>query len=145
MTRYLLDTNIISNSVKPLPAAALVAWMSEQADDALFISTMSVAEIQRGILILPFGPKRARLERWFSGPEGLLTLFSGRVLSFDQKAGLAWAKLMADGRTSGRSRSPLDMILAATADAHGCIVATDNESDFVGLPYVNPSRINPVP
>lgn len=140
MTRFLLDTNIISNSLKPAPAPRLADWMTEQRSDGLFIASMTVAELQRGILCLSPGRKRTILQLWLDGPEGLLALFAGRVLPFDTKAALAWASLMADGRRAGRPRSPLDMILAATADVHGCIVATDNERDFEGIPFVNPLR-----
>lgn len=96
MTRYLLDTNIISNVVKPSPSPALLAWMDEQADQDLFISALTVAEIQRGLLEKPKGKKRALLEAWFTGPEGPQALFAGRVLPFDEKAALIWARLMAE-------------------------------------------------
>ena len=141
MSRHLLDTNIISNVTKQAPSAALVEWMAEQADEDLFISSLTVAEIRRGILEKPAGKKRKELERWFSGPEGLQALFSGRVLPFDEKAGLVWARLMADGTAAGQARSPLDMIVAAVAEANDCILVTDNEKDFIGLKIVNPLRV----
>ena len=141
MSRHLLDTNVISNVTKPAPSAALVAWMAEQADEDLFISSLTVAEIRRGLLEKPAGKKRKELERWFSGPEGPQALFAGRVLPFDEKAGLVWARLMADGTATGRPRNPLDMIIAAVAEANDCIVVTDNERDFAGLKVINPIRV----
>ncbi|MEH2536358.1 MULTISPECIES: PIN domain-containing protein [unclassified Bradyrhizobium] len=140
MTRYLLDTNIISNVTRPNPSASLLTWMSEQVDTDLFTSALTVAEIRRGLLQKPSGKKRALLEAWFAGPEGPLALFAGRVLAFDEKAGLIWARLMADGTAKGRPRSALDMIVAAIAEANGCVVVTDNEKDFAGLKYINPLR-----
>ncbi|MDR3719760.1 MAG: type II toxin-antitoxin system VapC family toxin [Bryobacteraceae bacterium] len=140
MSRYLLDTNIISNVTKPMPSESLVAWLAEQADEDLFISSLTVAEIQRGVLAKPAGRKRKELERWFSGPEGPQALFAGRVLPFDEKAALVWARLMAGGTAAGRPRSPLDMIVAAIAEANDCIVVTDNERDFAGLKIINPLR-----
>jgi toxin FitB len=95
VSRCLLDTNIISNVTKPAPSEALVACMAEQSDKDLFVSSLTVAEIRRGILEKPAGKKRRELERWFSGPEGPQALFAGRVLPFDEKAGLVWARLMA--------------------------------------------------
>ena len=92
--------------------------MAEQADEDLFICSLTVAEIRRGILEKPAGKKRRELERWFSGPEGPQAMFAGRVLPFDEKAGLVWARLMADGTARGRPRSPLDMIIAAVAEAN---------------------------
>jgi predicted nucleic acid-binding protein len=80
------------------------------------------------------------LERRFSGPDGPQALFAGRVLPFDEKAALVWARLMASGTATGRPRSPLDMIVAAIAEANDCSVVTDNERDFAGRKIINPSR-----
>jgi hypothetical protein len=140
VSRYLLDTNIVSNVTKPQPSESLVAWMAEQADGDLFISSLTVAEIRRGLLEKPSGKKRKELERWFSGPEGPQALFAGRVLPFDERAALVWARLMASGTAAGRPRNPLDMIVAAVAEANDCVVVTDNERDFAGLKIVNPMR-----
>jgi predicted nucleic acid-binding protein len=140
VSRYLLDTNIISNITKPVPSETLLAWMADQADENLFIASLTVAEIGRGVLEKNAGKKRKELERWLSGPEGPQALFAGRVLPFDEKAGLIWVRLMADGTASGRPRSPLDMIIAAVAEANDCIVVTNNERDFAGLKIVNPLR-----
>jgi predicted nucleic acid-binding protein len=140
VTHYLLDTNIISNVVKPQPSESLLAWWAEQRDDDLFITSLTVAEIKRGILEKPRGKKRDALDTWFAGPEGPQALFAGRVLSFDDKAGLIWARLMADGKAAGRPRSGLDMIVAAVAGANNCVVVTDNERDFADIPLVNPMR-----
>jgi hypothetical protein len=138
--RYLLDTNIISNIGKPIPSESLLAWMSVQNDNDLFIASLTVAEVRRGVLEKPPGKRRDQLENWFSGPEGPQALFAGRVLPFDENAGLIWARLMADGKRQGRPRSALDMIIAAVAEAHGCIVVTDNEKDFQDIQIINPLR-----
>lgn len=140
MTRYLLDTNIISNVIKPAPSRALLAWLDAQKDDDLFIASLTVAEIQRGILEKPAGRKRSALDGWFSGPEGPPALFAGRILPFDERAGLHWARLMADGKVLGRPRNALDMIIASIAAANDCVVVTDNEKDFADVAFVNPLR-----
>ena len=140
MSRYLLDTNIISNVTRPVPSEALLVWMGEQVDEDLFIASLTVAEIRRGILEKPAGRKRDQLDAWFSGPEGPLALFAGRVLPFDERAGLIWARLMAEGTAKGRPRSALDTIIASIAVANDCIVVTDNEKDFAGIEIVNPLR-----
>src|SRR6202165_3161705 len=132
---------MISNVTKPSPSTALLEWMAEQADNDLFISALTVAEIRRGLLEKPAGKKRTLLEAWFSGPEGPKALFAGRELPFDENAGLIWARLMSDGTAKGRPRSALDMIIAAVAEANGCVVVTDNEKDFTGLNFVNPLRL----
>ena len=140
MTRYLLDTNIISNVVKPQPSKPLLAWLAAQDDDALFISSLTIAEIRRGILEKSPGKKRNELDAWFFGPDGPPALFAGRILSFDDKAGLIWAQLMARGKVAGRPRSGFDMIVAAIAEANDCVVITDSEKDFAGLRFLNPMR-----
>ena len=140
MTRYLLDTNIISNITKPAPSQALMNWMADQVDDDLFVSSLTVAEVWRGILETPTGRKRDRLESWFTGPEGPRALFAGRVLPFDERAALVWARLMAGSKATGRPRSALDTIMAATAIAHDCIVVTDNEKHFEDVDILNPLR-----
>ena len=138
--RFLLDTNIISNVTKPAPSEALLAWMADQFDQDLYISSLTVAEIQRGVLEKPAGKRRRELEAWFSGPEGPQALFAGRVLPFDEKAGLVWGRLMADGKARGRPRSALDMIIAGVAEANDCIVVTNNEKDFAGVRIINPLK-----
>lgn len=140
MRRYLLDTNVISNVVKREPSASLLEWLAGQDDDALFIASLTVAEIRRGILEKPAGAKRQALDAWFAGPDGPPALFTGRILPFDDRAGLVWARLMAEGKAAGRPRSGLDMIVAATAEVNDCTVVTGNERDFAGLAFINPLR-----
>lgn len=139
--RFLLDTNIVSEVVRPHPSPALTKWLGAQPDAALHISTLTVAEIRRGILEKAPGRRRRELEAWFAGPEGPPALFAGRVLAFDERAALDWARLMAEGTAAGRPRSALDMIMAATAVAHGLVVATANERHFrdAGVAWLNPT------
>jgi predicted nucleic acid-binding protein len=94
----------------------------------------------RGLLEKPAGKKRRELERWFAGPEGPQALFAGRVLPFDETAGLIWARLMAEGTATGQPRSALDMIIAAVAEANNSVVVTDNENDFAGVNIIIPLR-----
>lgn len=140
MTRFLLDTNIVSNLVKPQRSFSLVAWLAGQSSANLFISAMTIAEVSRGILERPPGRKRDVLDAWFSGPDGPRAVFGGQILPFDEHAALIWATLMAEGKTTGRPRSGFDTIIAAVALANDCTVVTDNERDFEGVPLVNPMR-----
>ena len=143
MTRYLLDTNVISNITKPDPSESLLEWMSAQSDSDLFVSSLTIAEIHRGILDKPKGKKRERLEAWFAGSGGPQSLFKGRILPFDEKAAPAWARLMSEGRAAGKPRSDLDMIVAAVAETNECVIVTDNEKHFSGLDVLNPLRKPP--
>ena len=138
---YLLDTNVVSNGVKPQPNEALARWVADQFDNELFLSAICLGEIKRGILELPSGRKRMALERWYSSSKGPRGMFGPRIIAFDERVAEAWADLIADGRRKGRPRSPIDMMIAATAIVHGLTVATMNERDFEGVvSYLNPLR-----
>ncbi|MDO4232218.1 MAG: type II toxin-antitoxin system VapC family toxin [Lautropia sp.] len=138
--RYLLDTNIISNVTKPVPSAPLLDWMAAQDDADLYLSTVTIAELQKGILDLPDGRRRQELENWFAGSTGPQAIFAGRIFSFDEQAALIWGRLMSEGRKAGKPRSPIDMMVAAIAVANQCTIVTDNDKDFQGLPTFNPMR-----
>ncbi|HJQ58468.1 MAG TPA: PIN domain-containing protein [Vineibacter sp.] len=140
MTRYLLDTSIIGALTQQEPAPALLAWMADRSDEDLFVTAFSVMEIWRAVLAAPRGGHSEDLRRWLSGAEGPEALFAGRVLSFDDRAARIWARLMAESSALGTRRSGLDMIVAAIAEANDCIVVTDNEAAYAGLPIVNPTR-----
>jgi hypothetical protein len=138
VTRYLLDTNIISDAVKPSPSPKLALWMQKQRASDLFVAAMSIAEIWRGILLLPESKKKTGLETWFAGADGPARLFGGRILPFDEAAALAWARIMVDGKRQGLVLDVTDMHIAAVAEVNQCIVVTANASDFPTLAYLNP-------
>ena len=140
MTRYLLDTNIISETIKPWPSPLLAKWFENQRDDNLFISSLTLAEIRRGILDLPKGKKRDALHKWFLSVDGPSSIFRGRILPFNETAAFIWAELMVEGKKIGRPRDGFDMIIASVARANDCIIVTNNEKDFVGLKIINPLR-----
>jgi predicted nucleic acid-binding protein len=140
LTRYLLDTNIVSDAIKPSPSKSLLAWMGERDDADLFVSSVTIAEIRRGILDLSRGRKRAVLEAWFDGSNGPRALFAGRILPFDENAALVWARLMTDGRAKGRPRNAFDTLIAAIAQTNDCLLVTDNTGDFFGVKTINPLR-----
>ena len=140
MTRFLLDTNIMSSVTKQIPSDALLAWMADQNDDDLFISALTIAEIWRGAAGKAQRKKALSVGSLVRRSGRTPGTFAGRVLPFDEKAALAWARLMAEDTTKGRPRSALDMIIAAVAEASGCDVVADNERDFAGLGFVNPLR-----
>lgn len=141
MTRYLLDTNVVSNLTKPLPSETLLRWLADQNEKDLYISTISIAEMWRGILQMPLGRKRRELEDWFEGADGPSAFFAGRVLTFDLEAAMNWARLMAEGTAAGRPRGPFDMMIPAIALVHGLVVVTANDKHFEGIvEFANPMR-----
>jgi toxin FitB len=137
----MLDTSIISEISKPQPAVAIADWFQRRTGPKLFIATLTIAEIWRGVMELVLGRRRHTLERWFTGPDGPRALFHGRILPFDEQAALEWGRIMAEGRVAGRPQSPLDMTIAAIAAANNCVVVTVNERHFFGVvELVNPLR-----
>jgi predicted nucleic acid-binding protein len=140
VSRYLLDSNIINNATKPIPSPSLGAWMMQQVSEDLFITSITIAEIWRGVLEKSAGRNRRILEGWYLGPEDPKSKFAGRILPFDEEAGLIWGCLMAEGTKAGRPRSGFDMLLAAIAEASDCMLVTDNERHFAGLKFINPMR-----
>ena len=98
MTRYLLDTNIISNITKPEPSESLLAWMAEQDDENLFIASLTIGEIWRGVRQTPASRKRDELEAWFAGPEGPPALFRPLPSAGAHEAG--------ERQRTSRDRSP---------------------------------------
>lgn len=139
---FLLDTNIVSDAIKPRPNDALARWIMDQIDHELFLSAVSVGEIRRGVLELPAGRKRTSLEQWYAGPRGPLGMFGARILAFDARTAECWADLTAEGRRTGRPRSPIDMMIAATAIVNGLTVVTLNERDFNGVvAHLNPALL----
>jgi len=135
--KFLVDANVLSEPTKPVPEPLVVQWLRENESD-LAITPIVLGELQYGILLLPFGRRRQRLEKWFAA--GVQRL---RVLDFDADAAAAWARLLADLKMKGLAMSVKDSLIAATALAHGLAVSTRNISDFrhAGVRLVNPFEI----
>ncbi len=140
MARYLLDTNVLNNAIGSASSPALAAWLDAQADEDIYICSMNLAEIWTGILKHAAGEKQAEQAGWLAGERGRRIIFSGRVLSFDERAGEIWARLMSERSHACLSCTPVDMIYAAIAEANGCILVTDHEERFTGLNVLNPMK-----
>lgn len=136
--RFLLDTNVLSEAVKPEPDGGLVAWLGARSMLELGISVLTLGEIRKGILLLAAGRKRDRLHQWLRAE--LSPQFANRILPADEAVSLAWGRLAAEGRRSGRRLPVIDGLLLATADVHGLTLVTRNERDCAdrGVPVLNP-------
>ena len=133
-----LDTNVVSELMRPSPAAHVVDWVAQQAATTLYFSTISEAELRYGVEVLPAGQRRAGL---LAAIEGMLREdFAGRVLPFDSDAARAYAVIAAGRRVAGRPISQADCQIAAIAQSRGAWVATRNAGDFedCGIAVVNP-------
>jgi predicted nucleic acid-binding protein len=134
----LLDTNVISEPLRPAGDAAVLAWIDEQIVETLYLSAISLAELRLGMATLPAGKRKDVLHSSFE--QRVLPLFAGRILPFDSAASEAYAVLRARARVQGKAIAPADGYIAATAKSHGLIVATRDTSPFeaVGLTVINP-------
>ena len=132
--KFLVDANVLSEATRPEPDPAVVDWL-ERHQSELAVDPVVLGELRFGILLLPRGARRRRLEQWFDEGVGRL-----RCLPWEAETGLRWARLLADLRRQGLAMPVKDSLIAASALAHQLSVATRNERDFepTGLEIVNP-------
>ncbi len=132
--RYLLDTNVVSEVMKPNADSLVLNWLEQNQADS-FISVFTIAEIERGIEQLPSGRKAEFLRRAFAN---FLPIFTERVIGFDLPVARRWAKLSVDLRRRGRQMPVLDSMIEATALQWSLTVITRNERDFAQAATLNP-------
>lgn len=124
---YLLDTCVISELVKPRPNTAVTDWLARTSADRLFLSSLTIGELKRGITRLPESKKKNRLMMWL---ETLLADYGDRILPVDRSVAEAWGIMQAQAEDSGEKMSIIDGYIAATASAYQMTVVTRNEGDF---------------
>ena len=133
----ILDTNIISEAMKPEPYTPVRDWLNEQSAETLYLSSITLAELLFGIRALPAGKRKNMLDRALAG---LLELFNDRVLSFDTDAARRYAELAVTARNGGRGFPTPDGYIAAVAASRGFIVASRDTSPYeaAGVKVINP-------
>ena len=125
---FLLDTNAVSEWVKPRPNPGLVGWMESADEDRIFISVVSLAELHYGVERMAVGRRRSRLEQWLR--HELPLRFENRILPVDPNVAEAWGRTMSRSEAAGRPIGTMDAFLAATAEIHQLTLVTRNVSDF---------------
>jgi toxin FitB len=125
---YLLDTCTISEMVSVQPNTKVLGWFQAQNEKTLFLSIITIGEIEKGIYQLPPSKKRTALETWAF--DDLAPGFQGRILKIDQKLMTTWAKMMADLKVKGIVRPSFDSLIEATALHHQLILVTRNVKNF---------------
>jgi predicted nucleic acid-binding protein len=134
----LLDTNILSELMRPAPEPAVEQWLADQPAASVFISAITEAELRYGLALMPSGKRRSALAAEIEAMLG--EDFSGRILPFDSPAAVAFAEIAAERRQAGRPISQADAQIAAIARSRGAALATRNVPDFegCGVEIINP-------
>ncbi len=133
----LLDTCIISETIKPEPNQRVLTWLDTVEEEALYLSVISLGELYRGIELLPEGEKQTALFIWF---EELRERFTGRILDIDGETMITWARLSAGLKKSGEPMPLMDSLISACALRYGALLATRNTRDYkrTGMPLFDP-------
>ena len=132
--KFLVDANVLSEVMRPSPNARVLEWL-ERHESSLAVNPIVLGEIEYGILLLPRGARRSRLQTWFqTGVEKV------RVLDLDARTASVWAAMLSRLKAKGLSMPVKDSLIAASAIAHGLTVVTRNHRDFEssGVPALNP-------
>jgi predicted nucleic acid-binding protein len=134
----LLDTNVVSEPLRPAPESRVIEWIDAQPLETLFLSTMTVAELRAGVALLPAGKRRNNLHEYLE--KQILPLFIGRILPFDLACTSTYAALLAKARKTGSGMATADACIAAVASANRLTIATRDASPFqaAGLEVINP-------
>ncbi len=136
--KYLLDTNVISELVASQPHQPVLEWLDSLDPHSVYLSVITIGEIQRGIEKLPPSNRRQELREWLN--DQLLIRFAGQILAIDVGVMLVWGTLIADVERLGRPLPAIDSLIAALALHHHCTLVTRNEKDFqdTGVALLNP-------
>jgi len=139
---FLLDTNIISELVKPKPEANVTEWVENTDESLLYLSVLTLGEIRRGIAALPRSRRRATLEAWLD--KDLRARFEGRILVIDHEVADRWGLLTAAARNCGIALPVIDGLLAATALEHNLTLVTRDTGQIpsMGVAVFNPWEKN---
>ena len=136
--RFLIDTNVVSELLRPAPNQRVMDWLNAQPALDVAMSVLTLGEVERGLTLVPTGRRRSALEKWLN--HDLPAQFKGRLLVVDEPVAREWGRLAARAGTSGRGLPVIDGLLLATAAVHGLTFVTRNESDCAarGVPVLNP-------
>ena len=125
---YLLDTSAVSELVKPAPDTGVTEWLAQSDEATLFLSVLTIGELQKGIAKLADGKRRTRLQSWVR--RDLVDRFAGRLLPVDSQVAALWGALVGDSERKGVPLPVMDSLIAATCLVHGLTAVTRNRADF---------------
>jgi predicted nucleic acid-binding protein len=135
---FLLDTSVISELVKKSPHAPVLKWIGGQDESSLYLSVVTIGELEKGIARLMASTRKSRLQSWVR--RDLVERFGARLLPIDVRAAARWGALTGESEKRGQPLPVIDSLIAATALVHGLAVVTRNVSDFerCGVACMNP-------
>lgn len=136
--KYLIDTCLISEGLRPRPNSSAIAWMEACDRDRQYLSVLTLGELQKGIEKLGTTRRRDVLQTWLD--RDVLDQFSGRILPVDSEIAVTWGRIQAALERAGKPIPSLDGLLCATALTHNLVVVTRNTKDFAptGVQLLNP-------
>lgn len=139
--KYLVDTCVISEIVKPCPNKSLLEWLRDTPSDRLYLSVLTIGEIRKGIAKLPSSKKKANLSEWLNT---LIEDYKDRILPVDLIVSENWGEMQSSAEKKGLSLPTIDGLIASIARTHNLVLVTRNESDFQGcnIPLFNPWKVD---
>lgn len=148
--KWLLDTCVVSELVRPKPAASVIDWLAEREEETLFLSVLTIGELDRGISRLAVSAKRSALEQWVRS--ALVERFGSRLLAVSADVAARWGSIAGVSDSKGQPVPVIDALIAATSLVNDCVVVTRNTLDFerCGARCINPwlvarSSTRPIP
>ncbi|NIM17134.1 MAG: PIN domain-containing protein [Candidatus Aminicenantes bacterium] len=138
--KYLLDTCIISELVKPVPNAQVTNWLEGAPSNALFLSVLTIGEVRKGLVKLPDSKKKEQLTLWLNT---LLEEYNERIIPIDLTVAENWGTIQGNAEKAGTPMSTIDGLISAMASTYNLILVTRNESDFTPaqIPLINPWKV----
>lgn len=127
---FLLDTNVVSEWVRPRPDRGVLEWLADANENIIFISVITLAELRRGVARLPASRRRSRLDQWLR--HELPLRFAGRIFGIDEEIAAEWGDVVAEREAAGRPISSMDAFIAAITRVHALTLVTRNSIDFRG-------------
>lgn len=138
--KYLLDTCVISELIKPVPHKKVISWIKDIPSEMLFLSVITIGEIRKGIIKLPESKKKQKLALWLNT---ILEEYKERIITIDLMVADTWGIIQANAEKNGFPMSSIDGLIAATSYTHNLTLITRNEDDFTSckIPIINPWKI----
>lgn len=136
--KYLLDTCIISELIKSKPNISVVQWLNSIDEQNIYLSVLTIGEIQKGIEKLPASKRKEKLQIWLN--TDLQQRFNGRIIDINNEIALCWGKIQGKAEQTGKKMSVIDSLIASTSIIFNCTVVTRNTKDIEnsGCDFINP-------